>query len=117
MNTDKLNKLIESSRLNKSQLAARCGISRTTLENLLNGADAKISTVEALARALCVKIQDLYDDDVTMYQSAVASGDNSIAAINSKVETANAVLAERVKYLERILDEKERLITVLMDKR
>lgn len=114
MNISKLNKLVESSGLNKSQIATRCGISRTTLDNVLNGADVKLSTVEALARVLNVCIHELYDDPVPA-TSAIATGKNSIAAVNSEVNGDN-FLSERVKYLERILEEKERTIQILMQK-
>ncbi len=56
--------------------------------------------------------------------TAVANGDKSVAAINSNVNTsassAEAVLSERVKSLEALLKEKERLIKVyeqMMEKR
>ena len=48
MNINRLNELINSSKLNKVQIAEQCSISRTTLDNVLAGADAKIITIEAL---------------------------------------------------------------------
>lgn len=112
MNIDKLNKLIDAFSLNKSQFAARCGISRTTLDNLLNGADVKISTVESIASVLGVKVGFLFDDD-TQGGQAIANGNNSVAAVNSKVNSESLYL-ERVKFLEQLLAEKERTIQILM---
>jgi transcriptional regulator with XRE-family HTH domain len=63
MNLRRLNELIITSPLNKAQLAERCLISRTTLDNVLSGADAKISTIEALARVLDVSVGYLFDED------------------------------------------------------
>lgn len=112
MNISKLNKLVETSKLNKTQIAAKCGISRTTLENLLSGADAKISTVESLASVLGIGVGYLFDDTSS---NAIANGNNSVAAVNSNIGR-DPFTEERVKYLERILDEKERTIQILMNK-
>lgn len=50
--------------------------------------------------------------------NAVAHGDHSVAAIQSTVSKGDyAVLEERIKSLEALLEEKERLIKVLMEKR
>lgn len=62
MNISKLNELINSSKLNKVQIAERCGISRTTLDNVLTGSDAKISTIESLAKVLGVSVGYLFDE-------------------------------------------------------
>ena len=62
MDIKRLNKLINSSKLNKVQIAERCGISRTTLDNVLAGADAKISTIESLAKVLEINVGYLFND-------------------------------------------------------
>ena len=62
MNIKRLNKLINSSKLNKVQITERCGISRTTLDNVLAGADAKISTIESLAKVLEINVGYLFND-------------------------------------------------------
>lgn len=54
MNFNVLNNLVEHSKLNKAQIAERAHISRTTLDNALNGADVKVSTIESLADVLGV---------------------------------------------------------------
>lgn len=63
MNINKLNELLNSSKLNKVQIAERCGVSRTTLDNVLAGADAKISTIESLAKVLGVSVGYLFDEE------------------------------------------------------
>ena len=63
MNIKKLNELLNASKLNKVQIAERCGVSRTTLDNVLSGADAKISTIESLAKVLGVSVGYLFDDE------------------------------------------------------
>ena len=62
MNTERLNMLMQSSGLNKSQIAERCGISRATLDNVLAGGDAKMSTAESIARVLGVRVGYLFDE-------------------------------------------------------
>ena len=64
--------------------------------------------------------------DTSMLTDMNHTGDNNVHAQVNGNGTANAninygsgecaVLAERVKYLERIIEEKERLIKVLMNK-
>lgn len=114
MNISKLNELLNSSKLNKVQVAERCSISRTTLDNVLQGADAKISTIESLARVFKVPVGYFFDDNGN---NAVANGNSSVAAVNSNISVGDvAVLKERVSSLEQLLAEKERLIKVLMKK-
>lgn len=114
MNISKINSLISSNKLTKGEIAERCAISRTTLDNLLSGADVKISTVEKLAAVLGVSVGSFFDG----FQSeaaANASGTGSVAAINSEVSVGdNLADKDRINYLERILEEKERTIQILM---
>lgn len=62
MNTERLQALIQASGLNKSQLAERCGVSRTTIDNILSGGDAKMSTAQNLAGVLGVRVGYLFDE-------------------------------------------------------
>lgn len=77
-----------SSKLNKSQIADQCGISRTTLDNVLDGADAKISTIESLANVLGFNIGDLFG--------------NTISANDAQIEKYR----KRIEELETLLDKK-----------
>lgn len=115
MNISRINFLVQSNKLGKGGIAERCDISRTTLDNLLSGADVKISTVEKLAAVLGVTVGSFFDEGQNE-NTAHANGTGSVAAINSEVSLGeNLADHERVAYLERILEEKERLITVLMN--
>ena len=114
-----LNRLINESKMGKAQIAEAAKISRTTLDNALNGADMKISTVESLAKVLGVSPGVFFGAGNTT--KVETSGDFSPASMHGNVTVgAEAVLAERVKSLEALLAEKERLIKVyekLMDGR
>lgn len=54
MNFNLLSSLVEKSKMGKAQIAEMAKISRTTLDNALNGADIKISTIESLSNVLGV---------------------------------------------------------------
>lgn len=114
MNISKLQELVKDSGKSKVQIAKLSGITRVTLDNALQGGDVRVSIVEAIAKTLGVKVGYLFDDD-TASQNAITQGHSSIAAINSDVTVGKddcAVLQERVKHLEELLAEKERLIKV-----
>lgn len=51
-----------TSKMNKVQIAEKSGISRTTLDKLLSGADVKVSTVESLAKVLKVPVSCFYEE-------------------------------------------------------
>lgn len=71
MNINKLNEILNSSKLNKIQIAEKCNISRTTLDNVLSGADAKISTIESLAKVLDVQVGILFDNSPVPYSKSL----------------------------------------------
>lgn len=52
MNIAKLQLLMAQSKVNNSNLASMSGVSDVTISKILNGADAKISTIERIAEAL-----------------------------------------------------------------
>lgn len=66
MDFSKLNELVSKSKLGKVQVAEQAGISRTTLDNALNGADIKISTIESLARVLGVSPSIFFGGDYSV---------------------------------------------------
>lgn len=53
--------IMMSSKLNKIEIASKMKVSRTTLDNLLNGADVKVSTIESLAEVLGVNVAEFFD--------------------------------------------------------
>jgi len=61
MDFGKLNRAFVSSKLGKKEVAVRMNCSRTTLDNLLQGGDAKISTLESFAKAIGVDIRMFFD--------------------------------------------------------
>ena len=109
-------KLLE---LNVTQLdlAGKLGTTPQSLSSVLHAKDVRSGTIEKIAQVLGVPISYLYGEG-TVNQNAVANGNKSVAAINSNVDARDSeILKERVKALESIVAEKERLINVLMEGR
>lgn len=63
MNVQRIVDIIMSNKLSKIDIASRMKVSRTTLDNLLNGADVKVSTVENLAEVLGVDVAEFFRSD------------------------------------------------------
>ena len=89
MNINRIKELIETSKIGKSRLSELTKVSRTTIENLLAGADVKVSTIENLAYVLKVPVGYFFDDGVInvsasgMQAIATASGAVSVGTKNS----------------------------------
>lgn len=105
-------------------IAKKLGISPQALNSTFNAADVKSGTLERIAEVLGVKMSFFYPMEGS---NAVASGNGNVAGNNNVVGSVTfgdaTVLQERVKFLEQqvkdkesLLEEKERLIKVLMGK-
>ncbi len=104
-------------------IAKKLGISPQALNSTFNAADVKSGTLERIAEVLGVKMSFFYPMDGS---NAVATGNGNVAGNNNVVGSVTfgdaTVLQERVKFLEQqvkdkesLLEEKERLIKVLME--
>lgn len=78
LNVKKLENGITSAKLTKAKLCSKVGMARSTLDAILNGADAKISTIEAISKELNLKISFLLDEDV-MVEEYHAHGERGLA--------------------------------------
>ncbi len=63
LNLGKIKAYIEDNDFSLTSLASKMNISRIALENLLNGADVKVSTIGSLAKVLGVNVADLFDNN------------------------------------------------------
>lgn len=106
MNIRKLNELITASKLNKIQIAAQSGISRTTLDNLLIGADSKISTLESVMAVLDIPVGYVFDEDVSIKKQSV-SNDVSRELENTRAE--NLKLQGKIELLTEQLHDAQEL--------
>lgn len=100
--------------VSQSEIARRLEMSQQSFNQALVVNDVKSGLLERIAQALGLSMSFFYPTDGN---NAVASGNKSIAAINSSVTSSADVLEERVRSLETLVNEKERLIKVLMEER
>lgn len=122
-----LEKLVNESKLGKTKIAELSGMSRTTLDNAINGADIKISTLESIAKSIGVNVGVLFNEDPAVISSSVnvsgtvngtVTGGQNVTNFHangthntgSEEDHLKALLAER----NRVLEEKERLIQILL---
>lgn len=100
-----------------NEIAERLGITAQSLNSCFKGKDVRSNTIERIAEALGVKMSFFYPMEGS---NAVATGNGNVAGNNNVVGSVTigdaAILQERVTMLEKLLEEKERLIKVLMEK-
>lgn len=118
MNTSKLQLLMNQSKVNNSNLASISGVSDVTVSKILNGADAKISTIEKIATALKVPVGYFFDDStinqVSTGNSNVVVGRDNNGHINMsecQIKLEDALL--EIKHLQERLQDKEEMIEIL----
>ena len=114
MNISKLKRLVEESKLNKVQIAERCGFTRVTLDNALQGADVKVSTIETLAKVLGVSAATLFDDsdEVQTNNEAIEVYKQEIARLQSLLDNKKSTKV----VVELDLDNNEFIKLGLKDK-
>lgn len=110
-------KLIEAGKSQKD-IAELLGVTAQSLSSVLSAKDVRSGTLERIAEAIGVKMSFFYPTDGSGFSIA---GNNNISGNNNAVGNVtvgdnSAVLQERVTMLEKLLEEKERLIKVLMEK-
>jgi transcriptional regulator with XRE-family HTH domain len=113
MDGEILRKKIKDTGVPIAEIARKLGQSRPNLSQALSTKDVKTGLVEKLAAALNLPLSYFYGDSGT---NVIASGEKSLAALNSTITKSNPqgveILEERIRSLESQLYEKERLIKV-----
>jgi len=118
MTGEYLKEFIRKSKVSQAEIARRIGVSQQSFNHMLSSKDIKSSLVERIANNLHVSIGEIYHEKE---QTSVASG-NGIAVAGNNNEASDvsttkiALLEERVKLLQKIIEEKERTIQILMKK-
>ena len=116
-----LKERVEFLGITQRKLAEKLGVTPQSVSAILTAKDVRTSTVERIAFITNKPIEFFFrNHSADMKQSeVVASGAGSVAVLGSHNVTVNhdtALLRERITMLEKLLDEKERLISVLMGK-
>lgn len=115
MDLQKIKKLCEEKRIEIKALAGMTGMTEQNLHRCIRINKIQAADLEKIAIALGVDIGIFFDNEG--HPNAVASGDGSVAVGTNTGSIAtgdNRILHERVAMLKRILEEKERLIQVLL---
>ncbi len=120
-----LKEMIEQLGITQRKLAELMAVTPQTISAILTAKDVRTSTIERIASVTKMPVSFFFKENADA-QSAVASGDSSIAVnnITGNIEAGDtSALQERVKLLEqllaereRIIEEKERTIKILMEK-
>ena len=108
MNINRLNDLVNESKLNKNQIAEYSSITRTTLNNLLAGKDSKISTLESVSKALGVAVGYLFDEEEKSIGHRVLGNENKVQGnINISKDKKALETETEIEHLKALLQEKE----------
>ena len=114
MNGQTLKQKLQTKNISFADLAEKLGIAAQSLNSCFKVQDVGSNRIEQIAQVLELPMSFFYPSEGN---NAIASGDNSVAAIQSTVTQCDSrVLQERITMLEKLLDEKERTIQILMKK-
>ena len=109
MDYNLLSQSVGSSNLTKREIAQGLGISRNTLDAILNGkTDARVSYIEQIAQMISVKPAIFFDGSDVAVMS-IGNKDSNIAGRDLNLGTANTKLLLRIKELETKLEAMEHL--------
>lgn len=114
----KLKILIEEKKITKVELAAGVGLTSQTIANILNGSDAKFSSIERIANYFNVPINYFANENtpsqVTNGNSNIVVGQDNNGKISiSECENQLEDALLRIKHLEERLKDKEEMIEIL----
>jgi transcriptional regulator with XRE-family HTH domain len=117
MTGERLKELLSKCKVSQSEIARQLGLSHQSLNQMLSSSDIKTGLVERIAMVLNVKVSFLYGED-SEHNSIVSgngvAGNNNVVG-NMMIGDKSAILQQRIIFLERLLEEKERTIKILME--
>lgn len=107
--------------MSKSEFGRRIGIPQQNVNRILDKTSIDTEKLAAISEALEYNFFQEFVDDLSVTQSVALTGNNN--QVNGHGAHGNingnanaAVLEERIKMLEVLLDEKERTIKILMER-
>ena len=117
MDGKRIKELLLAYNTSQSEVAKQLGMSQQSFSQMLSSSDIKTSLVERIAGVLKIPVSTIYGE-TTINNNPVYKNNGYVSANNNVTSNAGdtAVLTERVKMLERLLEEKERTIKILMEK-
>ena len=81
LNINKIKIAIKNSAMTHDEIAEKCGFSRTTLNNLLGGADVKISTIVKLSEVLGIPTAEFFSDEDTLLNTYYKESKNDVSSL------------------------------------
>lgn len=115
MNIKALARAIQDSPLNKFQIAEKSGISRTTLDNVLSGADVKVSTIESICNTVGIAPASLFDGEVNFVGQSEQDYLDEISRLKCQLAEAKKKKSTKV-VVELDVEESEFVKLGLKDK-
>lgn len=123
INIKRLNDEIKRLHLTKKEVCVNSGLSRVTLDKILNGGEVTVSTLEALAHGIGVKVGYFFDDEVqeTVQEQTINgiqqnAGRDVNYGINMEEHDELIRLREEVKYIKQSLKDKDERISELKER-
>lgn len=112
MNISLLQKYLEDNKLAKVDIILKSGVSKGTLDNLLQGKDVKVSTVESVCRVIGLNPSFLFDDNAA---NSVVNSPHAIAAGHDAQLIHNEASIHEAELLQKLCDEKDERIKELKE--
>jgi len=100
-------------RMTKTEFGRKIGVKQQNVHRILESKSIDTEKLQVISDVLGFNFFSLYVDDTS--PMTIAAGDSAVAAINSDVKSIDVnVLRERLKNMELVLAEKERMIQYLL---
>ena len=117
LNVNKIEKKMSELGKTKADICRITGMGRPTFDAILKGSDARISTIESIAKALKVHIGFLFDEEVDVDIRAAGRDFVERGKIEHKgpeyAGSSEADLRDQIAQLKSQLADKERIIKLL----
>lgn len=116
-----LKEMIDMLGITQRKLAELLGVTPQTISAILTAKDVRTSTIERIASVTNNPISYFFKENTE--KCAVASGEGSVAVNGNNNVAGNVtvgdatMLREKVFLLEKLLEEKERTIKILLEKK
>lgn len=124
LNISKIEIVMREQKISKAQLCSISNLARTTLDSILNGSDARISTIESIAKALNVRVGYFFDEEELEVRAAgrdyVEKGkiEHHGAEYNAPMTCANSELEkENAELKQKLIDAQERIIKLMEERK
>ena len=100
-------------RMTKTEFGRKIGVKQQNVHRILESKSIDTEKLQVISDVLGFNFFSLYVDDTS--PMTIAAGDTAVAPINSDVKSIDVnVLRERLKNMELVLAEKERMIQYLL---